>query len=201
MHKRKLTPKEQKRADYWSNKWSKERVIYNAQYGRPRDVRTFLFDRSFILEDIIEGHKLIGKDDDETMYRILLYVINNLKYTGDKETKGQVEFWQNPEDTVTLKKGDCEDGAILIKSLSLVAGVPDYKVKIAAGLVKGGGHAYVIYLRDNNTWCILDWCYWPNRLHINKRKKFADESNYYDVWFSFNHEYSFASQTRKYGPK
>lgn len=201
MKGRELTPKEQERANKWNNKWPKERVTYDAQYGRPRDVRTFIFDRSYILEDVINKHNLAGKNDADTMYRILMFVMKNLKYTGDKETKGQEEFWQNPEDTLTLRKGDCEDGAILIKSLSLIAGVPDYKVKIGAGAVKGGGHAYALYLRDDNTQCILDWCYWPNKLQINKRKKFADESNYYDIWFSFNKEYSWSRVPRKYGRK
>lgn len=197
---RKLTKKDKERAKYWNNKWPKKRIIYNAQYGRPRDVRTFIFDKSFILADIIKENKLAGKNDNDTMYRILMFVIKNLKYTGDEKTKGQKEFWQNPEDTVTYMKGDCEDGAILIKSLSLLAGIPDYKVRVAAGHVKGGGHAYVIYLRDDDTQVILDWCYWPNKLKINERKSFSEEKNYYDVWFSFNKNHTFSKIKRKYGP-
>lgn len=197
---RKLSSDEQERAKKWNNKWPKERVTYDAQYGRPRDPRTFLFDRSYLLRDVVQKHKLAGKNDNEAMYKILMYVMGNLKYTCDEDTKKQVEYWQNPEDTLTLRKGDCEDGAILIKSLSLVAGIPDYKVKIAAGHVKGGGHAYVVYLRDDDKWCILDWCYWPNKLPINKRKSFAQEKNYYDIWFSFNKKFTFSSVKRKYGP-
>jgi predicted transglutaminase-like cysteine proteinase len=196
---RKLTKKEKKKARYWTKKWPQAPIIYHAQYGRPRDVRTFIFRHSHILENAIEKRGLIGKNDDETMHKILMFVIDYLKYTGDKETKGQAEFWQNPEDTLTLGRGDCEDGAILIKSFSLVAGIPDYKIKICAGSVKGGGHAYCIYLRDDNTWCILDWCYWPNKLPINKRKNWANEKNYYDIWFTFNERFAFASGPKSYG--
>ena len=200
MKKRKrLTRKERKRARYWNNKWPQAPIIYNAQYGRPRDVRTFLFTRSHILEQTIERCKLRGKNDDSTMYKILMFVIDFLKYTGDKETKGQAEFWQNPEDTLMSGRGDCEDGAILIKSLALVAGIRDYKLKVAAGNVKGGGHAYCIYLRDDDTWCILDWCYWPNKLPISERKKWSDEENYYDIWFTFNAKLTFASGQKSYG--
>jgi len=194
-----MSPKDKKGANYWNNKWPKERVIYNAQYGRPRDVRTFIFDRSYILDDVIHNYNLVGKNYDETMYNILIFVIDHIKYAGDMETKNQKEFWQNPEDTITLGKGDCEDGAILIKSLSLVAGVPDYKAKIAAGSVRGGGHAYVIYVRSDDTQCILDWCYWPNKMLIKDRKKFEEEENYYDIWFSFNKEFSFSSAPKRYG--
>jgi len=197
---RKMSPQEQERAKKWNNKWRKECVIYNAQYGRPRDPRTFIFDRSWVLNDVVNKNNLRGKNDDDTIYRILMFIMKNLKYTGDKETKGQVEYWQNPEDTVTLMRGDCEDGAILIKSLSLIAGIPDYKLRIAAGDVKGGGHAYVLYLRDDDTQVVLDWCYWPNKLKINERKPFSAEGNYYDVWFSFNKGYTWSEVYRKYGP-
>lgn len=175
---RKLSPKERARAEGWTQRWKQKPVIYNAQYGRPRDVRTFIFDKSYILEDVVKDAKLVGKDDDETMYKILMFVMSNLKYTGDEKTKGQKEFWQNPEDTITLMKGDCEDGAIMIKSLSLVAGVPDYKVRIAAGMVKGGGHAYVLYLRDDDTQAVLDWCVVDNiKTKVNTpngSKRFSD---------------------------
>jgi len=199
MAQRKLSPEEQKRHDLWTNKFPKERVIYNAQYNRPRDVRNFIFEDSYILEDVVEKYNLRDPDDDVAMYKILMFIMENLKYTGDKDTKGQNEFWQDPEDTITLMSGDCEDGAILIKSLSLVAGIPDYKVRIAAGMVKGGGHAYILYTRNDDSQCILDWCYWPNRLPINDRRPFDKEENYYDIWFSFNKQFTFAKEERKYG--
>jgi hypothetical protein len=202
MAQRELSSSEMERANFWNNKWPKDRIIYNAQYGRPRDVRTFIFDRSYILEDVLRNYNIVhnGDNDDEVMYKILMSTMRYFRYVGDEQSKGQAEFWQNPEDSATLGTGDCEDGAILIKSLSIVAGVPDYKVKIAAGMVKGGGHAYVMYLRDNDTQCILDWCYWPNDLPINARKNWKKEENYYDIWFSFNKEYSFAPVATNYGP-
>jgi len=201
MSPRELSSSERERANFWNNKWPKDRIIYNAQYGRPRDVRTFIFDRSYILEDVLRSYNIIHDgDDDEVMYKITMSTIDRFRYVGDEKTKGQREFWQNPEDSVTSGKGDCEDGAILIKSLSLVAGVPDYKVRIAAGMVKGGGHAYVLYLRDDDTQCILDWCYWSNNLPIMSRKTWKQEENYYDIWFSFNKEFSFAAVSTSYGP-
>lgn len=92
----------------------------------------------------------------------------------------------------------CEDGALLIKSLSLVAGVPDWKVRVCAGHVKGGGHAYCTYVRDNDTQCVMDWCYWPNQLPVNSRPNFKDEKNYYEIWFSWTREYTFAPKPVTY---
>jgi hypothetical protein len=88
---------------------------------------------------------------------------------------------------------------ILVKSLTLCAGVPDWKVKIVAGDVKGGGHAYCTYIRRDDTQCILDSCYWPNQLPVNKRPKMEDEKNYYGIWFSFTSEYSYAEKKVAYG--
>ena len=133
-----------------------------------------------------------------SMHNILLWVIDNLSYVGDSTNKGQAEYWQNPEDTIITLRGDCEDGAILIKSLSLVAGVPDWKVKILAGEVVGGGHAYCTFIRYDETQVILDWCYWANRLVISKRPQREDEKNYKDVWFSFDKTYSYAPRPIEY---
>ena len=105
--------------------------------------------------------------------------------------------------TFVFKNGivshQCEDFALLIKSLSLVAGVPDWKVKVLAGDVVGGGHAYCTYIRDDDTQCILDGCYWPNRLPINDRPPIEKETNYKQIWFSFDKTNGYAPKPIEYG--
>ena len=93
---------------------------------------------------------------------------------------------------------NCEDGAILTKSLTLCAGVPDWKVKVVAGMVEGGGHAYCTYVRDDNTQCIMDWCYWPINLPVNERISMEEEPSYHEIWFSFNNEFSYAEVKTMY---
>lgn len=187
-----------KREKLWREKFQKYPVIYRAQNGNPRDVRTFLFDNSYVLKAYVDHYKLVGIDDEDTMRRILLWVQDHLQYVGDTQNKGQVEYWQNPEDTIITLKGDCEDGAILIKSLSLVAGVPDWKCKILAGEVVGGGHAYCAFIRYDDVQVILDWCYWPNRLRIAQRKPRDQETNYKEVWFSWDKEFSYVPRPVEY---
>jgi predicted transglutaminase-like cysteine proteinase len=123
---------DEERQELWEGKFKKVPVLYNAQYGRPRDVRTFIFDVSHMLETMVSEYKLKGVNDDETMLNCCLFVQKYIRYIGDVETKGQTEFWQNPEDTLTAGRGDCEDGALLMKSLTLVAGMPDWKCKVVA---------------------------------------------------------------------
>jgi transglutaminase-like putative cysteine protease len=180
------------REEWWTTRFPEQPVLYRAQDGNARDVRNFIFEHSYILDQVIDNYKLRGASDDETALKCCLFVQDNIRYVGDEEARGQVEYWQNSEDTITRGTGDCEDGAILMKSLTQCAGVPDWKVKIVAGMVKGGGHAYCTYIRDNDTQCVLDWCYWPNRLPVDDRKQFKDEENYYEIWFSFNNDHSYA---------
>jgi hypothetical protein len=180
------------RKEWWVNKFKKKPVIYKAQYGYKHDVRNFVFPRSYIFDDAIKRFNLKDANDTTTVYRCFLYVLDTLKYVSDTDSKSQNEFWQYPEETFARRTGDCEDGAILLKSMTLCAGVPDWKVKIIAGEVKGGGHAYCTYIRDDDTQIILDWCYWPNKLPIDKRPDLLDEPNYKDIWFSFNNKYSYA---------
>lgn len=188
----------QTRQQWWETRFPEVPILYRAQDRSLRDVRNFIFDKSFVFDQVISKKQLRGRTDDETIYKCCMFVIDSIKYVGDDVARSQPEFWQYPEDTLTRGTGDCEDGAILLKSLSMACGVPDWKVKVQAGNVKGGGHAYCTYIRDDDTQCILDWCYWPNRLPINKRPKFDDEPNYYEIWFSFNKDHAYAETKLTY---
>jgi len=191
-------PTNEEREKMWRSKFTVQPIIYTAANDCKRDVRTFLFDVSYILETYVNHYKMKAATDDQTIYNVLMWVIDNFKYVGDEVTRKQVEYWQNPEESLNAMTGDCEDGAILIKSLSLVAGVPDWKVRVTAGDVVGGGHAYCVYIRDDDTQCILDWCYWSNRLAIKDRALLQNESNYKDIWFAFDKKYGYAPKPVTY---
>ncbi len=97
--------------------------------------------------------------------------------------------------------GDCEDGALLIKSFCLLAGIPDYLVKVIAGNVENPsnsngtiGHCYCIVLRDNNTWTSLDWCYLPTSLPVDQRTEHKKNIKYKDIWFTFTKEFGFSDK-------
>ena len=186
------------REDWWTTKFTEKPIIYNAQDSMPRDVRNFIFPKSYVLDNAVRKCSLKTGDDSSTVLKCCLFVQDYIKYVGDMDSRKQNEFWQYPEDTLSRRTGDCEDGAILMKSLTLCAGVPDWKVKIVAGNVKGGGHAYCTFIRDDDTQAIMDWCYWSNRLHPNARPKMEDEQNYYEIWFSFNHNHSYAETKVEY---
>jgi predicted transglutaminase-like cysteine proteinase len=107
------------------------------------------------------------------------------------------EYWAFGYETLNSKRGDCEDGAILLYDILRFNGIPAWKIRLTAGFVdepstgKKLGHAYVNYFcEENDFWIVLDWCYYPTQGEIKVRKDYKQEGLYHDVWFSFNEEYS-----------
>lgn len=196
-------------ADYWDNKWPKNKVTYKARGRYSMDIRNLILTRSYILDPAVAAHagkNSTGDNYDEMALSLLKFVKSHMKYQSDDATYSTPEFWQHPEISMAMGIGDCEDGAILLASLMRVAGIPAYRVKLCAGWVKsnGGqeGHAYVIYLADDNKWYVLDWCYWPSESISNfKRKPHEDQGDkYYEIWWTANDECTWAQTTTKITP-
>jgi len=200
--------------EYWNNKWEKAPILYGGrslmlnQSQIAIDVTHFLDSHDAILTQVIDKYKLRKSTHNETALAVQKWVVRFMKYVGDKENSGINEFWQFAFETVQSGIGDCEDGAILMGNLLLNAGIPSWRVKIAAGYVQEaptapqGGHAYCLYLADDATdekklsWVVLDWCYAEDsRVAIeNKpRARNGGVGGYYkDVWFTFNDSCSWA---------
>lgn len=134
--------------------------------------------------------------DDVKAYKILSWVQDNLKYVSDRVNYGMNEYWTTPMETLKKMSGDCEDGAFLIHSLMLNAGIPWERIRTYGGDVYAGvgastgGHGWTAYQREtDNEWVVLDWCYYPNTKEISERTPMKDDMKYVDDWFYIN-EYS-----------
>ena len=170
--------------DYWNNKIKPSVVKYKARRNDNKeiDVRTFLTTNNDLTPTVTET------TNDKKAIASMKYVKNKITYTQrlDKENNG--EFWQYANETMKTKDGDCEDGAILMANIMIKSGVPYWRVRVNAGSVNGGGHAYVTYLRESdNKWIVLDWCYW----YDSKGILWTTAKNYFGIWFSFNNKYAF----------
>jgi len=127
---------------------------------------------------------IIGLNNDDKANKCLKYVHEHFYYKG--ETK---EHWQTANESIERGRGDCEDGAILMYNIMIASGIPEWRVRLNCGEVKGGGHAYITYLREaNNKWYILDWCYWYSE-SVNFRRTWREAENYFEIWFSWNDDY------------
>jgi predicted transglutaminase-like cysteine proteinase len=188
-----LTAPKNPKEDEYNNKYPKANLTY-LKHETDGDYSIDL--RNFYMLNDASIPVVTGKNDDEKALNALKYVIKNVTYVDDKKEYGYEEYWAYAFQTLKRKKGDCEDGAILLANIMVKSGIPYWKVRLSAGSVKGGGHCYLTYYCESkDMWVILDWCYWPNQLAIADRKNYKDETNYLDVWFSWNRDYCFSQGT------
>jgi len=197
-------------AYYWNNKWRQAPVTYSGRALRGSteniacDVKDFIMTNDAILTEIIHDYRLKRNTHNATAQAIQKFVVDFLDYTDDEEGSSCPEFWQFPFESLQSGIGDCEDGAILIASLMIQAGIPAYRVKVCAGFVQEsptapqGGHAYCIYLadrgRNDQSWVVLDWCYYEDSDIAPEDKPLAKRGGYNGcygtLWFTFNNEHS-----------
>ncbi|MFP3880157.1 MAG: transglutaminase-like cysteine peptidase [Dehalococcoidia bacterium] len=73
------------------------------------------------------------------------WVAANVQYKSDEEQWGVDEYWQTPDETLSLQSGDCEDFAILLCTLLRVYGLGEEQIYVAIGVDdEGYGHAFLI---------------------------------------------------------
>lgn len=186
--------------EYWNSRYPKRDITYKRKEHDQWyniDVRDYFqpYDSSV--------PTVSGTNSDDKALNALKWVRANIKYTPDKDEYGLDEFWAYAYQTLKHKKGDCEDGAILLANIMLKSGIPYWRIRLNAGDVKGGGHAYVTYCREtDNEFVVLDWCYWYSKKEIKDRLLHKEEKNYYGIWFSWNQKYAFGKmQTMSGMPK
>jgi len=85
------------------------------------------------------------------------WVLANVGYV----TKAGRDPWQFPDETLSLRTGDCEDIAFLVASLLLASGVSGYHVRVALGAVRDAqgnefDHAWVLYKSEAGTWRLVE---------------------------------------------
>lgn len=166
-------PKKNPKEEYWNNKYPKKVITYWGRYipnfGKyPIDIRAFFVNTSCEeLQEIVRPWRDLP--DDEKALKAQKWVANSIKYVSDKTEFGMNEYWCYPQELLKTRRGDCDDGAILIANLILASGVPYWKIRLAAGTVYDrlgnelGGHAYVTYYREKkDDWCALDWCFYQD---------------------------------------
>ena len=142
--------------------------------------------------------------DTEIALLTKAYVERLMQYKSDKNP---IEFWQLPCESLILKHGDCEDGALLMGAIMLKSGVPYWKIRVNTGWVLDSdgnrkdeiGHAYITFLNtdegDVGEWYVLDWCYWPEESDDLKLKWKDAENKYFSIWWSFNTKHIFQKDT------
>ena len=88
-----------------------------------------------------------------------------------------------PDETLSLRHGDCEDRAFLTASLMLASGVSAFNIRVALGKVKetrggravasrdgkGKDHVWVMYKTESGDWAVVEPIPTKNRLRAGAR--------------------------------
>jgi len=94
---------------------------------------------------------------DQIAAKALQYVAG-FTYVSDSTDSGIGDRWTCALATLLRQYGDCEDGAILLQSLLLAAGVAPGRVITCFGTASDNGHAWTIYRRESDEeWVALEW--------------------------------------------
>ena len=170
---------------------------YNQKYASQDQIRSdplfvgmFLQYPNRIIRDLAMEIVDPSDSDDIKMEKIQEWVVNNIEYVEDKEQYGYDELWVPPVMLLKTMKGDCEDGAFLIMSLALNAGVDPGRLRFYGGEVKAGqgaatgGHGWVAYKREtDNEWIAIDWSYYPDLRSMSARKPMRGDERYISQYF------------------
>ena len=179
-----------------NSKYPKKVITYTGRYipnhgSLKIDVRGFLINP--VCKEIQFAKVWSDLPDDEAALNCLKWVIDNITYVSDPKNFGIPEFWSLPQETLSLRCGDCDSGSILLSNLMEVAGIPYFKIRLVASDTVAGGHCWVSYYSESDaSWKSMDWCFFPNKKLVKDRKDYKKDKNYGDVWFSFNRNFAFA---------
>jgi len=180
---------------YWNYRWKLTSALYFKRGELPdvMDIRTLISKPDDLSQYIINDYNLKGFDCDSTAIRCQRWVKENIKYV-DEINEG--DMWQFPFETISRGTGDCDDGSILMSSLMINAGIPNYRVKSALGWVKVDGsddtfgHVWTLYLASDNKWRNLDWCFYALKdPYVHPLDKPIKNERYQEITLSFNNEF------------
>ena len=134
--------------------------------------------------------------DDVKMEKIQRWVVYNIEYKSDMEQYGYEELWVPPVMLLRTRQGDCEDGAFLIMSLGLNAGVDPARLRMYGGFVDAGqgsasgNHGWVAYRRESDDeWVAVDFSYYPDLRSMDYRTPLKDDEKYVDDYFFITNQY------------
>lgn len=87
---------------------------------------------------------------------VTAWVSRQIEYKRDEKVWGEPDYWQTPEETLSMGTGDCEDVAILTVSLLRALGWSSKEAFVVTGVMTDGvGHAWVV-AKEGSRWRIFE---------------------------------------------
>jgi len=145
--------------------WNKRAVLGYPNVYIPTDIREWIASpeseviKSSLREIDLPTARNAGSFDLRA-WKIWKHVAENVQYVADEDSSGVSDFWLYPAETLTLRKGDCEDTSFLLASLLLASGISEHCIRVVLGKVLGSqgeyGHAWVVYQSEEGKWCLME---------------------------------------------
>ena len=187
---------------WWDTNWKKATIFYPARSAGMMNIQQVFqvtAEGEAALAAIVDEQGWKPLPNDEKMYRIMLWVGAQLRYLNDSAQFGKVEFWADPFGILKSKTDDCDGFAVLMAYLGWAAGIPRYRLKVAAGdILQNGqtiGHAYCLYLKeDSNLWHTCEGSFYPDeaRKRFRENTPHSDAKRYSSLWWTTTDEESWA---------
>lgn len=148
-----LTPKESDLDIYCKTRYKKMQMIKYQQKRYIKDKPISVFLSEFICPEQFEVQNFARKiKRGVTLYQdaqaIGDYVAKQITWTSDKNLYTSDDWYEFPNETIVLKKGDCEAMSYLISSINPEIG-------IAYGFLNKEGHAFNVFVYNSKLY-ILD---------------------------------------------
>ena len=169
-----------KNSQSWN--WDGDVIIYNPIIPNTRRVSNILYDvdiREFLtskdnavikktLNEIAQGlhpeYKTKFYDRQQGCFDFRAnvlkeYISNEIMYV---KSNREFDAWLFPDETITLKKGDCEDRAFLLASLMIASGISNYNIRLSFGKIEEIAtgmqydHVWVMYKNEGGIWELIE---------------------------------------------
>ncbi|MXO73989.1 hypothetical protein GRI40_01975 [Altererythrobacter aerius] len=99
----------------------------------------------------------VSGDRHQALATVNRWVNRSIAYVEDQDLFGKADYWAGARKTLKLRKGDCEDMALLKMQMLAAAGIPreDMILTVARDLVRMADHA-VLIVRTEQGYRMLD---------------------------------------------
>jgi hypothetical protein len=142
-------------------------VFYNV------DIREFITSTdNRIIKKVLEGiteklppahkEKFLSRKENSFDFRVDVIKEYISKHIAYYRSSHDFDAWLFPQETVTLKRGDCEDRAFLMASLMIASGISKYVVRVAFGKISDNDtgeeydHVWIMYKNEKGIWQLIE---------------------------------------------
>lgn len=164
-----------------------------------KDIRYAMYPNELIQPELFIISQLKAEIPKKTnflqyMGEVAKYVDNRLKWVSDEDTDNTLDAYQDVYATILSPKQDCENHSSLLSSI-------EPKTGIAFGFAGTTGHAWNVFVHENELWCIE-----TNSVRDYNRNakvfKYKDQNRYEIHWiFTQNKTFKCRAKPTNFGRK